>query len=727
MNDEQKSIAANQWTLLPEGETEQQPAQPELPVAPEPEKPKSPEQDTYRKIGFFEAISGSNPYHQKLENLLDRYREKAREKIARIDAWYEKKIQHLRNRITLAQERIRELELKIAVAEQYNEKDDIQLQELLKEKTKQEEELALSRQQLTEVRVRLGEAKAGIINKSLDEAEAQVKKALNIQHIVYEETRLINRKKYDDEKDYLQRLSKCYEDLLEYYKKRYDKVHRYLQVLDVDGISPITANTLTTIGTVSFGAAGFFFSTFAYNAGFGNQDMLYYVLDGLIRTARQPAGGVAKLLILLALITAVTLISLLCDFLIQRLNRRHDEEILSKISLGAQASNKIDLLEYQLNLKSSNWYAFWLQLVPGIFVAGLIILSLSQNYRSSELNKINASSEGLIIGTAIAISLAGVIYLYITKIVEPRLLKRYDADPATRINWVRANWELVAVVLLFIVFSITVIVAPYGLAGVAMPADHQVRLALLLFFAICIVGSMSFAYGVRNKGLLQTGRYIERVIKWLNKVIAYCSSPEAPEVHHKLAAEHGNVLEHVLKQLSFKAAVNIGDGRVRRRTKPAGFFGPLMDALKRSKKEEEDINSQHLETLTLMEPWEARYFPHIVDELKAKDFEFREKQQKLQAVQDSITDHKAQHTNKLRMMENEIAISREAIRDLETKVEETVREQAERVQEEEQLNDQITCQLQDGFFLGTQYKESSVAHRAELNNHAPSIHIITPQ
>jgi NADH:ubiquinone oxidoreductase subunit 3 (subunit A) len=724
MNDEQKSIAASQWNLPSEDVAEE----PLPPLTPPPvEHPKNMPADTIRKRGFFEAISHNGPHQPKLESLLRHFEEKARDKITGLEIYFEKRIQHLRNRISTSQLRIDELKQKIAETELYNENDDTQLQQLIKDKQLEEDNLNKTQQQITDIRIRLGEAKAGIINKSLDEAEQQVKKALSIHNIVYDETRLINRKKYEDQKDYLQRLAKSYQDLHDYYKQRYEKVNKYLQVLDVDGISPITTGALTTIGTVSFGAAGFFFSTFAGNTGFGNQDMFYYVLDGVIRTATGPTNALVKLAVLLSLIALITVISLLCDALIYKLRRNRDDEILNKLALGAQMSNKLELLEYQLSLRSNNWYAFWLQLVPGIFIAGLIIISLSQNYQSSELSKINASSEGLIIGTSIAISLAGLIYLYITKIVEPRLLKRYEANPTERVNWIKANWELVAVVILFVVFSIGIILIPYGTTSITIPIDHQIRYAMLLFLAICLVGSMSFAYGIRNRGLIQTGRYLERVIKGLTKAIAYCSAPESPDVHHALTPEHGNVLEHVLKQLSFKAAVNMTDGRVRRKRKSAGFFGDLIDALKSSKKKEEESVPENLSSVTIMEPWEERYFPHIVDELKAKEFEYREKRAKLQSVQDSITDHKATRTNMLRMQENEIALCKENIKDCETQLELVVKERADCIRQHREEDDGIITELLDGFHLGVWYKENGLGPKPDHPGQPAPINLITSQ
>lgn len=706
MDDEKKSIAASQWTISSANTSPEDPSPPPAETGPM-KCTDGNAPDSIKKRGFFEAISFGESPQKKMEALLKNYELRAIEQINGIDTFFNKKIEHLQKRIVNYTETISKLEQNILLELQYKEADDIQLQQLLQEKIKEEERLMITQQEIMDVRIRLGEAKAGIINKSLDEAENQVKKALNIQNIVYDETRKINNKKYEDGKDYLARLSACYKDLLEYYKKRYEKVNRYLQVLDVDGISPVTTAALTTIGTISFGAAGFFFSTFAGNAGFGNKDMLYFVLDGLIRTAEQPANGFFKLGILIGLIALITAISFLCNHLIERLKRTHEEEVFNKVTLGTQANGKLEQLEYQMNLTSNNWYAFWLQLIPGIFIVGLIILSLSQNYRAEQLGNINASSEGFIIGTSIAMSLAGLVYLYIIKIVEPRLLKHYDAHPDQRINWTRANWELVMVIVLFVLFSIGIILIPYGVSG-SVPLDQQIRYAILLFLAICLVGSMSFAYSVRSRGLIQTTRYLERGIRGLNKAIAYCSGPQTPDVHHTLAPEHGNVLEHVLKQLSFKAAVNLIDGRVRTKSRRTGFFGELIDVLKRSKKQEEQSTPEYISYVTVMEPWEEKYFPHIVDELKAKEFQYREQQLKYRKVEDNIGDYKADRINSIRSKENEIALCKESIKECETLLEAALLEKAQSLQKTRDEHDETVTLLLDGFHLGIWYRQNGM-------------------
>ena len=136
-----------------------------------------------------------------------------------------------------AKKRIEECNEKLNALAQYREADDQYVQQLITEKQQQEQELLNLQEKLTDARIRLGKAKSGIVSQSLEEAEAQIRSALNIQQVIYDESRVLNEKKYRDEKEHLEHLSKCYQDLYDHYEKRYQKVNRHLSVLDVDGIT----------------------------------------------------------------------------------------------------------------------------------------------------------------------------------------------------------------------------------------------------------------------------------------------------------------------------------------------------------------------------------------------------------------------------------------------------------------------------------------------------------
>ncbi len=666
--------------------------------------------DVLRRRGFFESLSQVECPEQRLKQLLGEFEMQAQKRLLEADQLAEKKTENLQEYIRQCTEKISELRMKLQEAEQYREADDPDLVLLLLEKEKQENLLQELLDKFARVKIRLGEAKAGIIGKSLEEAAQQVERALQIQRTVYDETRLLNQKKFSDEKDYLARLAKCFQELYTSYEERYRKVNKYLGVLDVDGISPVTTQVLTTIGTISFGAAGFFFSTFAGNTGFGNRDVLYFVLGGLIDTAKLSSNGFVTVGLLAALILLVTVVSWGCNYLINRLKKR-EEEILSEFGLTARVAKKLKEFEYKGFAKSNNWYAFWLQLIPGILIAGLIIISISLTSYSTQLGALNASSEGLVVGTSIAISLAGLIYLYIIKIVEPRLLKKYNADAGYRVNWISGNWELVVILAAFLVFSICIIALPYdgeSSSGI-LSISQRTRYAILLFIAICLVGAMSFAYSVRSRGLIETSRFLEKVMRWLNSTIAYCTSPEAPELYHDINEEHGNIVHHVLKQLSFRAGIDQPPpGPDRKKEKKKWSFGRFMQSILRRKKDEENVQPEPVAVLMIIEPWEERYFPHIIDEMRSIEFEYRERKVSLVKAEEQVEDYRSAKAMLLRKYEASIREYELAIKGYKKSMEMVIEERADRNRMISLEYSKDVTDLQDGFHLGIWYRENDM-------------------
>jgi hypothetical protein len=674
--------------------------------------------DTMKRRGFFEAIKHNGCAQDHLANLLKEHEIRAAEKIKQADALAEQEAYNLRQRIARTYNRITELKEKIQLAVAYKESEDEELKTLIAERDVEENLLQDLQQKLTEVRKKLGEAKAGIVNKSLEDAEQQVKAALNIQKNIYDETKLLNQQKFDDEKEHLTQLAECYQELYAAYEKRYKRVDKYLTVLDVDGISPITTQILTTVGTVSFGAAGFFFSTFAGNAGFGNRDVLYFVMGGIFDTANQSIPGWAKLLIFLGLILLVTAVSVGCNYLITQLKKNSElDEVQSEVSLGAAISKKLRQVEYHASVKSNNWYGFWLQLIPGILIAGLIVLGIARKATDESIGAINASSEGLVIGSCIAMAVAGLIYLYIIKIVEPRLVKRYEDNANTSINWIRANWELVIILTVFLLFVVAVVLVPYNITSSGfgiLPVGHRTRYAILLFAAICLVGGISFAYSVRSRGLIETGRYLERVMRRLKSIIAHCNGPVAPELHNEVAGEHSNIIQHVLKQLSFNATLNKEEAYLRsklNREKSRSWIERLLGI---GKETDETQPQEPMQIVTVIQPWEEHYFPHIIDELRAVEFEYREQKARAVKYAAAVEDYRTIKQSQVSALESEVQKCYSDIVQMETDKEAVIKNKGIRHQNINNTYNKVIVDLLDGFHLGLWYRENGLGPTSDF-------------
>ncbi|WP_315823897.1 hypothetical protein [Paraflavitalea speifideaquila] len=108
--------------------------------------------------------------------LLEEFKQEAIVRIKEVTDASDAHINYLNEQIGIGKSRIDELKEKLKLADLYKEEEDEVLKKLIAEKDSQEKELSALRDRLTDVRIKLGEAKAGIIDRSLADAEAQVKK-----------------------------------------------------------------------------------------------------------------------------------------------------------------------------------------------------------------------------------------------------------------------------------------------------------------------------------------------------------------------------------------------------------------------------------------------------------------------------------------------------------------------------------------------------------------------
>jgi hypothetical protein len=316
-----------------------------------------------------------------------------------------------------------------------------------------------------------------------------------------------------------------------------------------------------------------------------------------------------------------------------------------------------------------------------------------------------------VVGTCLAMALAGLIYMYIIKIVEPRLVKRYNvAGGDTKINWIRANWELVAILSAFLLFVVAVIAVPYQNTGTGfglLPVDQRIRYAILLFLAIALVGGISFAYSVRSRGLIETSRYLERVMRYLKNWIAYCNAPQAPELYNDVAEEHGNIIRHVLKQFTFNATVNKEEAYHRNKRNWRAPFDRLARFIG-IKEDDPPWDTPPVQVITLVQPWEERYFPHIVEELKAAHFEYAEQEKRLRKAEEAVAQHKEGKARHVQDLADKIADSQSCKTRLEDEQINVGRNKAARLQHIYNHYNRVAVDLLDGFHLGLWYRENGM-------------------
>lgn len=670
--------------------------------------------DTARRRGFFEAIRNGHSPAQRIQELLAEYEQLAKEKLVAAEKTFAKRQEHLNIRISLGRQRLYEISAKLGEAENYNEWDDQTLKMLKTEQEIEEVRLIACRNEILALRKNLSAEKKNIISTSLKDAETQLNAALSIQETFYNRNKELNKVHFEDEKAYLDLLKAQYQELFDHYKERYDRVQKHIIVLDVDGLSPVTSRSLVAIGSVAFGAAGFFFSTFAGNAGFSNKGIISFIIQGIMNmVGDKNTGNLMKVLILLGLILLVSAVAAVCQYLAGFLKNSPDDDIVSTIRYRIRSMGNRWGVNYKVKAEGNNLLAFWLQLTPVVLVVGLLIIAVAKIADANNINALNASSEGLVIGSSLAVAFSGLIYLYVIKIVEPRLVKFYNEDLSAKVNWLRCNWELVTIILVFLLFSIVVAALPYtpgtGDKGNLLSAAYSTRYAILLFIAICLVGGISFAYGIRGRSLALTSRFLERTLIKLGKIVAECSSAEVPQVNNYVSEEHGNMFRNILAQFNFKTslaseqdkAVKKEDdqGKSKKITWPKFSFMRLAQPA---------LVPEPYQVLVELTPWEKGRYPQFEDELKVLGYSYHLQYQKVQAAAGRVEQHRSDKQNARQEYKDQLDRQQQHLRALETAIEDCLKQQAEKMNRIRNTHNKIIIDLLDGFHLGIWYRENEI-------------------
>ncbi len=563
--------------------------------------------------------------------------------------------QRFTDKITLAQEDIKNLEIPLA-------KDNSELAELIEKKKLVTSELIEIRKRLAEIRLRLADAKKDMLTHWLEEAEKQIDKALQIQGKVYAEIKKINQQTFDNNRTALLAETEFFKTKRKNYEERYANVHARINILASDGITPTLAKWFIAIGTVAAAAAGYFFSAFTYATGFSNQDIFYYILNGFMEAGHDNAKPLwLKLLFLILFITIITVVSWLCYRAINKFFPKENSKKNSNYQFSANF--KYDGLKYSEDIKSINWFSFWLRAIPGFIIAGIVILILSANKDGvTGINFLNASTEGLVIGTALSTSLAALMHLYLMKVIEPRLLKHLRNE-LTLTKWLKLNWEVCVAIVLFITSVIFTLIFSYtsNIQEAGITRQSSIVISLSQFIPVCLLAAFPLAYGRRFKGLLDVSRFLERQIAYFEYRIAYNPVPEAPQIEFDYTKRVQGLIDATIGTLENKILLLQGRFEGKKPTPPpsddikktmAGhaktIFKKAADWFMRKSK----FLNPPQGVFTPLTEWEAIYFPEFDELVKITTEEYRTKEEELKETEKQITQIYNEIDNKRLLAEN---------------------------------------------------------------------------
>lgn len=666
-----------------------------------------------RRWGFQQAIKD---VHQTLDanQLLQLYQQHTERQKQHWERIYAAAIKRYQHKIDEARQNLKLLTSETALY-------DPTYKELLRRREELEKELKEMRIAIREIRQRMAQGKEGMMQKWMQEAKQQINDAVEIQNKVFDEVKALNKKSYDAQKPSLDLHIAHAKDKRTLYTKRLDGVEGQMRLLGVDGVNPTVAYLLMGIGTSVAAVAGYFFSNFTVLARLGNADALSFLLKGFFSAANHQVSMVTKIAVLLALVLLISAVSWLCFYFFKRFFSSSDTDKTSadgtRMAMYAKMQNEGSGM--MANLKAGGWFSFWLQIAPIVIIIGILIILLSVNSSvKDEVDKLNASVEGVFAGTAIALGIAGIMCLYIMKIIEPRLdRKRASTTSGGVILWIQYNWELVVCMVIFVCCTISIVAYPVGVNGVQPKAVQGI--VIPEFVVVCLLAAFPFAYGLRFRGLIAVSRFLRKEIDRLDYFIAECETPLVPRVEVDYAERMERMVAGVLDVVENKAMLLRGATGPAQVNKKIEKSEPEYNALKKIrnfivKKFEGVLNYIRKDASTSIKPlieladWEVRYFPEIAEELKIKASDYIEVEQEYSNVKKQIEKLDADTTkNQVDSKERKEKLNHR-IEVLLTYIEKTEIACLKKLTNLVTISTNEEAALLDGFHLGIWYRENQL-------------------
>ncbi|WEK34954.1 MAG: hypothetical protein P0Y53_20895 [Candidatus Pseudobacter hemicellulosilyticus] len=377
-----------------------------------------------------------------------------------------------------------------------------------KDQLETEREIILQKKEVVRIEKRqiedqVAEGKKDLLGKWIEEAKTKVKELLEANQEILQKKQVIAQEAYEKNKSQNEAIVNQLKHTRGLITNRINELQQRRKVISGEGYGRRGAKFLMSTGALVGVAAGLFFSVFTLHGAFGSEDIASFIFKGLIIKANNlPMTEVEKVFHLLKILGILSLATLLCRSVIVHIRRQQSTAIADeKDEHSLQLRIKNDTIHYNGIIKTGNWSLMWFQLLPIILLVGSLIILIAQQ----EVDELNDSMAGLVLGSLVASGVSAFCYLYIVKIIEPRLLKidqKPDARSHRLFTWLR-HWELGAVLLFFVAATLFItwyVSGQYKMRRGLDDSDYRF-IALLWYLAVTLLCGFVVGYGVRYNAI----------------------------------------------------------------------------------------------------------------------------------------------------------------------------------------------------------------------------------
>lgn len=579
--------------------------------------------------------------------------------------------------------------------------------------------------QLTEVRQKFSLEKKGIGDRLIIEAELELKKLTELQERVYNSTKTINEDRFRVLEDTLRVIISKYETLRESYIQRFEGLQEKVKALGGDGINMGTAYTLLSIGSATAGVAGYFFSIFSSYANYSGSDVFYYLLRGVVEAIAISGPVAEKIYYFLGTLAVITLVGWGTDVLVKRMSfyRKNEDDVGGHFFA---TEFKSEGLSYRFSTREKTWFILWLKILPLILVVGSLLMlislkdinSVGSDTNSDKINALSASTEGLLIGTAIAMAMGGLYYLYLVKVAERRQERK---EPGS----IKHSWEL-AVAILILLLSLSLFA--FFPSNVKDPFENIVqktldvqdqlvnarslilKLSIAGFIGTTIATGVVFSYGLRFFGLLSSQKEVQEIIMAIDDDIAVRSVPRQQFIDAHVEEYFDKLSEGLLLQLEKKnEAILDPEKQETIRMVPEQTGKKKKIGAWRITKNKNKVKSMNIYGQFDMLEWEITYFPEYAESIKLLAAMHEEKQRELVVLDEKI---KQCQTDKAKLIE-ELSVKKKELQQKSDELSQLyIKAKGLRIIKDKELRRELKndiVHVLDGYDLGLWYQDQDAA------------------
>lgn len=588
----------------------------------------SKKSDDYFKIiqqAGFQIACEEKEKEDKLKKRIEELQNANQLKTDEISNLYLSAITKLEENIIVIKDKLSLLKIKEDEQEDKIKRSELKLSALM-------DEIDQIKKKLLEVRESFSISKQGLGQKMIADVEVELTNVFSLQKSIHRECQTLNEERYNVIKDSSRIIIEKLNATRAAYYERLKKIQEKIINLSENGITSRIAYILVWLGTVSAGVAGYFFAIFSQQANYSSQDALYFLLKNTLQTVYNiNAPLYLKILYLILIIVVITAFSWLVDWLIKKKTYYSEKKGIDnhKFAYDLNISN----MSYTVKVQNKTWVLLWLKIAPLALIVGIALIFLSQQDPAiTNIDALSASTEGLLIGTAFAMGLASVIYLYVEKTIETRQQKFRSFGK---------NWEIGIAICLFIViiFAFSFYRSPENFNG-QFPKGI---FSMIGFLSASFLTAFSFAYGMRYFGLLEAASSTEDRINQLDADIWRLSFPAQLQFDVNSYFENLSQLQRALLNNLLKKGQALGAVSKNAQIEPVDSLNsyprqikfPLVWKLGKKKLVNDESG------LFELSEWEIEFFPEFSEKLKVIANFYNDKKLQLDQIKNELKQQKS--------------------------------------------------------------------------------------